>query len=425
MESPVQGHWQPAKNFEDQFIQNARAYAEMKPMPMPHEDLGPYLNQYSEYDTMLQDSLTSSIQDLDIPYSNPATTPTPTQYNQMTITPATLAKYSKIMMMGGPDGADGLKMQMPTPESSPAKSSPESSSYHAPMTPYTDAEMGPYSTPSSNVPFKSYVNPMNGGLTVPRLGPYDDGSDAYFSSPEIPSPTLQGSGGGFGAVPGPISDTSSPYTASPAMFDSQDQAAGIAWQPVVTAPKDDESQLIIKSQQSSGKQSNRKSCLPPGKVDSYMAGLNCDGQFECLFPNCNKLFKRRYNVRSHIQTHLCDRPYSCEVCGSSFVRPHDLRRHEKCHQDERPFTCPCGKSFTRHDALQRHRMRLICSGGIEVPGRPRKVPAKRGRPRKNPLPHSSSSESDSDQQSPLTSPEQNQECFDPRDSLLQAPGSWR
>lgn len=165
----------------------------------------------------------------------------------------------------------------------------------------------------------------------------------------------------------------------------------LAWQPVLTTPTNQGSEEIIKHQQYPIVQpSNRKSCLPPGKVDSYLSGPNEEGQFLCLFPNCGKFFKRRYNVRSHIQTHLCDRPYLCDVCQATFVRPHDLRRHEKCHQEEKPFKCPCGKTFTRHDALQRHRGRLICEGGIEIPGKPKKPPGKRGRPRKNPDPNQKS-----------------------------------
>lgn len=177
-----------------------------------------------------------------------------------------------------------------------------------------------------------------------------------------------------------------------------DGSEAIAWQPVVTAPLNHSSEEIIKTQQIPiVHPSNRKSCLPPGKVDSYLSGPNEEGQFICLFPNCGKFFKRRYNVRSHIQTHLCDRPYLCEICQATFVRPHDLRRHEKCHQDEKPFKCPCSKTFTRHDALQRHRSRMICVGGIEIPGKPKKPPGKRGRPRKNPDPNTGSAASKQDE----------------------------
>lgn len=126
---------------------------------------------------------------------------------------------------------------------------------------------------------------------------------------------------------------------------------------------------------------HRKSMLPPGTVDKYCRGPDQDGQFECTFENCGKFFRRRYNVRSHIQTHLCDRPYACDVCPATFVRPHDLRRHMKCHATVKPHICPCGQSFTRHDALSRHRQRMICVGGVETPGKPKKAPGKRGRPK--------------------------------------------
>lgn len=129
---------------------------------------------------------------------------------------------------------------------------------------------------------------------------------------------------------------------------------------------------------------HRKSLLPPGTVDKYCKGPDAEGKFECTFESCGKIFKRRYNVRSHIQTHLCDRPYACDKCPATFVRPHDLRRHMKCHAPVKPHVCPCGQSFTRHDALSRHRQRMICVGGIETPGRPKKVPGRRGRPRTRP-----------------------------------------
>lgn len=177
----------------------------------------------------------------------------------------------------------------------------------------------------------------------------------------------------------------SPSPQKPPKPTEQEVSDNLAWQPVITGPSNAASEAIIKSQSQASAQahvSNRKSCLPPGKVDSYLKGPNAEGLFECLYDNCGKFFKRRYNLRSHIQTHLSDRPYLCDVCDATFVRPHDLRRHAKCHGEEKPYKCVCGKSFTRHDALQRHRARMICEGGIEVPGKPKKPAGKRGRPRK-------------------------------------------
>lgn len=124
--------------------------------------------------------------------------------------------------------------------------------------------------------------------------------------------------------------------------------------------------------------------LPRGAIDIYVKELP-EKKFECLYPGCGKLFKRRYNIRSHIQTHLEDRPYVCdfEDCDKAFVRNHDLVRHKKSHMEKR-YACPCGKKFNREDALIVHRSRLICIGGKQFENVViKRSPRKRGRPRKD------------------------------------------
>lgn len=123
--------------------------------------------------------------------------------------------------------------------------------------------------------------------------------------------------------------------------------------------------------------------LPRGSIDKYVKELP-DKLFECQYHECGKIFKRRYNIRSHIQTHLEDRPYVCdfEGCDKAFVRNHDLVRHKKSHA-EKCYACPCGKKFNREDALIVHRSRLICSGGKKYENVViKKSPRRRGRPKK-------------------------------------------
>lgn len=76
-------------------------------------------------------------------------------------------------------------------------------------------------------------------------------------------------------------------------------------------------------------------------------------------------FGRKYNIQSHIQTHLADRPFRCNVCAAGFVRRHDLVRHARIHGTGKDFVCGCGKGFSRMDALNRHRQRQICVGGAD------------------------------------------------------------
>ncbi|KAI5806152.1 hypothetical protein EDC01DRAFT_136286 [Geopyxis carbonaria] len=119
------------------------------------------------------------------------------------------------------------------------------------------------------------------------------------------------------------------------------------------------------------------------EISSFISGPEpSDGKWVCLFPECNKRFGRKENIKSHVQTHLGDRQFRCEVCKKCFVRQHDLKRHAKIHTGIKPYPCLCGNSFARHDALTRHRQRGMCIGAFE--GVVKKV-AKRGRPRKRPL----------------------------------------
>ncbi|KAI9843070.1 MAG: Metallothionein expression activator [Sclerophora amabilis] len=115
-------------------------------------------------------------------------------------------------------------------------------------------------------------------------------------------------------------------------------------------------------------------------IASFIEGPEpSDGKWVCSFPECNKRFGRKENIKSHVQTHLGDRQFRCNHCHKCFVRQHDLKRHSKIHSGVKPYPCLCGNSFARHDALTRHRQRGMCIGAFE--GAVKKV-AKRGRPRK-------------------------------------------
>ncbi|KAL0634579.1 Metallothionein expression activator [Maublancomyces gigas] len=119
------------------------------------------------------------------------------------------------------------------------------------------------------------------------------------------------------------------------------------------------------------------------EISNYISGPDStDGKWLCLYPECNKRFGRKENIKSHVQTHLGDRQYRCHVCKKCFVRQHDLKRHSKIHTGVKPYPCLCGNSFARHDALTRHRQRGMCIGAFD--GIIKKV-VKRGRPRKKPL----------------------------------------
>ncbi|KAL8674909.1 MAG: hypothetical protein Q9168_000712 [Polycauliona sp. 1 TL-2023] len=129
---------------------------------------------------------------------------------------------------------------------------------------------------------------------------------------------------------------------------------------------------------------NEDTGVTEDEISSYIVGPVSDNKYMCAYEGCQKLFGRKENIRSHVQTHLGDRQWRCNHCQKRFVRQHDLKRHSKIHTGQKPHLCPCGNGFARHDALTRHRQRNTCIGGFGVAEGMPQSPSKRGRPKKRP-----------------------------------------
>ncbi|KAK9464062.1 uncharacterized protein V1516DRAFT_632682 [Lipomyces oligophaga] len=200
----------------------------------------------------------------------------------------------------------------------------------------------------NRVPVESdYEADYTSDAVSPAFSPTEDMSD--FSSPELTqSHRFASAGNGICSVSGNGSNKKTWTT---------------TWRPILTSDPVTNQKLVIDVDESEADEKRNR--LPTRTLDVYVIGPTKDNKYICNYNGCNKQFGRRYNIRTHIQTHLSDKPHSCPVCSARFVRQHDLRRHEKIHEDARPFVCPCGKSFARQDALSRHRLRKICVGGLD------------------------------------------------------------
>ncbi|KAL8930331.1 MAG: hypothetical protein Q9172_000039 [Xanthocarpia lactea] len=129
---------------------------------------------------------------------------------------------------------------------------------------------------------------------------------------------------------------------------------------------------------------NEDTGVTQDEITSHIVGPLQDNKYMCVYEGCQKVFGRKENIRSHVQTHLGDRQWRCNHCQKRFVRQHDLKRHSKIHTGQKPHLCPCGNGFARHDALTRHRQRNTCIGGFGVASGMPQSPSKRGRPKKRP-----------------------------------------
>lgn len=152
----------------------------------------------------------------------------------------------------------------------------------------------------------------------------------------------------------PLKNSATPFTPSKSKIT-------LEWSPIISPNSKATTDVRKAIQDLSPKRVIKKtSLLPPGELDRYWEGPDENKIFTCKYEGCNKKFTRRYNVRSHIQTHLSDRPFACSYCSKSFVRQHDLNRHVKSHLVAKHCKCSCGREFTRVEGYKRHLAKGIC-----------------------------------------------------------------
>ena len=97
--------------------------------------------------------------------------------------------------------------------------------------------------------------------------------------------------------------------------------------------------------------------------------LHEEKTLQCIL--CERMFRHKVTLKTHMQTHAGERNYKCETCGKSFVHANSLRKHKTLHSNEKPFQCDlCGMKFRLKSFLTKHTLeyRINVQDEINVQG---------------------------------------------------------
>lgn len=314
-------------------------------------------------------------QDLDFDQQSP-------KRRQIIATPRSSRSYRTVHVKGAPSGpatkgtrgAKAKDLQSATAEFKPNQTTGSGGSLPTPFTSPLNTHRTIDSTPLSDDLFWEFPKPSGTNVIDFQQHP----GNFEMSPPMTRDSSQQSSIDHVGPhTPGPVSyhtpSSSMEFAASPA--DTQNSPA--SFDDDDGHSKADPELVVLEIDTG----------ISEDTIQQYFTFDENDGKFaygcswvETDGKKCDKRFGRKENCRAHIQGHVGDRRFGCNLCTMTFTRRHDLQRHFKVHLEERPCECICGMAFARKDALDRHQERGICAGA--KPGVVR-TPVKRGRPRKN------------------------------------------
>jgi uncharacterized Zn-finger protein len=79
--------------------------------------------------------------------------------------------------------------------------------------------------------------------------------------------------------------------------------------------------------------------------------------FVCPEEGCEKAFREKGNLLTHLRIHNGQKPFKCDFadCDGSFTTFNLLQEHKKRHASDRPYICGyCNQKFLRSTTLTAH-----------------------------------------------------------------------
>lgn len=81
-------------------------------------------------------------------------------------------------------------------------------------------------------------------------------------------------------------------------------------------------------------------------VNKHIKDVHFDKKYVCDVESCGKLFKSKRGKQGHMESHVTNGKYKCEICGKTFGTMQTLTYHKSTHSDEKPYRCQyCETTF--------------------------------------------------------------------------------
>ena len=88
-------------------------------------------------------------------------------------------------------------------------------------------------------------------------------------------------------------------------------------------------------------------------MKSHLGTHESDKPFMCDL--CGTSYRQKITLQRHKLTHSKVNSFHCTTCGKYFRHKHYLVQHERVHTGSKPFPCTqCDKAFTQRSNLAKH-----------------------------------------------------------------------